>query len=49
MNAIWDSWLPQSGYEAADAPGLERYDERFNPETGLKIPLAMRLGALVRG
>jgi len=35
MNAIWNSWLPQSGYVAADAPGLERYDERFNPETGL--------------
>ena len=35
MNAIWNSWLPQSGYVATDAPGLERYDERFNPETGL--------------
>jgi len=35
MNAIWNHWLPQSGYEAADAPGLERYDEGFNPETGL--------------
>lgn len=35
MNAIWNNWLPQSGYEAADAPGLERYDEKFNPETGL--------------
>jgi hypothetical protein len=21
MNAIWNSWLPQSVYEAADAPG----------------------------
>ena len=35
MNAIWNSWLPTSGYQAADAPGLERYDEKFNPETGL--------------
>lgn len=35
MNAIWNVWLPQSGYEAADAPGLERYDENFDPETGL--------------
>jgi predicted transcriptional regulator YdeE len=30
-----NSWPPQSGYQAADAPGLERYDEKFNPETGL--------------
>jgi AraC family transcriptional regulator len=35
MNAIWNNWLPQSGYEAADAPGLERYDEKFDPDTGL--------------
>jgi AraC family transcriptional regulator len=35
MNAIWNSWLPQSEFEAADAPGFERYDEKFNPETGL--------------
>lgn len=35
MSAIWNGWLPQSGYEAADAPGLERYDETFDPETGL--------------
>lgn len=35
MNAIWNSWLPQSEFEAADAPGFERYDAKFNPETGL--------------
>jgi AraC family transcriptional regulator len=35
MNAIWNGWLPDSGYAAADAPGFERYDERFNPDTGL--------------
>jgi len=35
MNAIWNNWLPASGYEAADAPGFERYDEAFNPDTGL--------------
>jgi AraC family transcriptional regulator len=35
MNAIWNSWLPASGYEAADAPGFERYDEKFNADTGL--------------
>ena len=27
MNAIWNNWLPASEYEAADAPGFERYDE----------------------
>jgi AraC family transcriptional regulator len=35
MNAIGNNWLPRSDYEAADAPGLERYDEKFNPETGI--------------
>ena len=33
-NAIWNGWLPQSGYQAADAPILERYDERFDPISG---------------
>ena len=31
---IWNQWLPASGYEVADAPDFERYDERFNPQTG---------------
>ena len=35
MNAIWNNWLPQSDYRAADAPGFERYDTKFNPDTGL--------------
>ncbi len=35
MNAIWNSWLPQSNFTAADAPGLERYAENFDPQTGL--------------
>ena len=33
-NSIWNSWLPQSGHEAADGPILERYDHRFDPQTG---------------
>jgi AraC family transcriptional regulator len=33
-NAIWNGWLPQSGHEAADAPIIERYDQRFDPRTG---------------
>ncbi len=32
---IWNKWLPDSGYEAADAPNFERYDERFDPATGI--------------
>ena len=35
FTAIWESWLPRSGHEVADAPFFERYDERFNPDTGL--------------
>jgi AraC family transcriptional regulator len=31
---IWNQWLPASGHEVADAPDFERYDERFNPQTG---------------
>ncbi|MGO4716893.1 AraC family transcriptional regulator [Bradyrhizobium sp. 2TAF24] len=42
---IWSRWLPSSGHEVADAPDIERYDERFDPETGtgtieIWIPLA---------
>jgi AraC family transcriptional regulator len=33
-NTIWNEWLPNSGYEVADAPDFERYDENFNPATG---------------
>jgi len=33
-HAIWNKWLPGSGYEHADAPDFERYDERFDPRTG---------------
>lgn len=28
---IFDTWLPQSGHTAADAPEFERYSEDFNP------------------
>ncbi|HEX2886051.1 AraC family transcriptional regulator [Vineibacter terrae] len=35
FTAIWDTWLPQSGHKAADAPFFERYDATFNPDTGL--------------
>lgn len=29
---IWNTWLPQSGREAADAPEFERYSADFNPK-----------------
>jgi AraC family transcriptional regulator len=32
--AIFNDWLPKSGYRMADAPLFERYDERFDPRTG---------------
>ena len=34
FHTIWNPWLPQSGYEVADAPDFERYDTRFDPATG---------------
>jgi AraC family transcriptional regulator len=33
--AIWNQWLPDSGYDVADAPFFERYAESFDPCTGL--------------
>lgn len=33
-NAIWNEWCPNSGYQAADAPDFERYDENFDSLTG---------------
>ncbi len=35
MQAIWTDWLPQSGHEVAEAPLFERYDDQFDPKTGL--------------
>lgn len=34
-NAIWNRWLPESGHTPADAPLFERYDEAFDPLTGM--------------
>lgn len=31
---IWGEWLPASPYTTIEAPDLELYDERMNPETG---------------
>ena len=32
---IWNQALPDSGYQAADAPAFERYSEQFDGRTGL--------------
>jgi len=32
---IWNKALPESGYQLADAPDFERYDENFDPRTGM--------------
>jgi AraC family transcriptional regulator len=32
--AIFNTWLPRSGYKSADAPVFERFDERFDGRTG---------------
>lgn len=34
-NAVWNQWLPESGFDAVDGPHFEKYDDRFNPMTGL--------------
>jgi AraC family transcriptional regulator len=35
FTAIWERGLAEAGVKAADAPVLERYDEKFDPLTGL--------------
>jgi AraC family transcriptional regulator len=35
INSIWSGWLPQSGYEVADAPNFERYGAGFDSRTGM--------------
>jgi AraC family transcriptional regulator len=34
-DAIWNRWLPMSGYTGLHAPDFEVYDAQFNLETGL--------------
>lgn len=37
-HAIFNEWLPSSGYRHAGLPDLmERYDERFDPHTGMGV------------
>ncbi|HEY4041845.1 MAG TPA: AraC family transcriptional regulator [Rhodopila sp.] len=35
FTTIFNDWLPKSGHKPADAPVFERYDERFDPRTGM--------------
>jgi AraC family transcriptional regulator len=32
--AIWNDWLPRSGWRPVDGPEFEVYGERFDPRTG---------------
>lgn len=32
--AIWNDWFPKSGKTPAEAPGLERHNDGFDPNTG---------------
>ena len=34
-NPIWNTWLPAWGHVPADAPNFERYDEKFDPVSGM--------------
>jgi AraC family transcriptional regulator len=34
IEAIWNKWLPNSGYTPAESPSFERYTEEFDPKTG---------------
>jgi AraC family transcriptional regulator len=35
LAAIWSKWFPESGFESANAPTLERYGPEFNGTTGM--------------
>ncbi|KVD89839.1 AraC family transcriptional regulator [Burkholderia stagnalis] len=35
--SIWNGWLPNSGFKAADAPEFERYSEDFDPVEGTGV------------
>ncbi|MVV50680.1 AraC family transcriptional regulator [Pseudomonas sp. PB120] len=39
---IWKTWLPQSGYQAADAPEFERYSADFKRTGVLEIWLPLK-------
>jgi AraC family transcriptional regulator len=34
FSAIWNQWLPESGFTVLDTPNFDLYDERFDPRTG---------------
>ncbi|HEX6373969.1 MAG TPA: GyrI-like domain-containing protein [Longimicrobium sp.] len=36
-DAIWNEWLPRSGYRLANTPEFELYDARFDPRTGAGV------------
>jgi len=34
-NTIWNTWLPESGYQVAETADFERYGANFDPTTGM--------------
>jgi AraC family transcriptional regulator len=36
-NMIWNKWLPESGHQVAESLNFERYDKRFDPQTGTGV------------
>lgn len=34
IQAIWGTWLPNSGVQIGESPSFERYGEEFNPKSG---------------
>jgi AraC family transcriptional regulator len=35
IEAIWNKWLPNSGFAPAESPSFERYTEEYDPKTGM--------------
>jgi AraC family transcriptional regulator len=35
IDKIWNGWVRQSGLTVAESPWFERYNEEFNPQTGM--------------
>ena len=34
---IWNQWLPESKHHQSKTPDFERYDERFDPQSGTGV------------
>lgn len=48
FDAVYSTWLPKSGYQRADGPEVERYDEHFDPQdpdSQLEVFIPIRQGS----